>query len=171
MFYRTTRKLYLSGRDNRHYRYRYSRDLQYLSASLISVATGQLCDAQERVRMFKSETPFKKLVSETAITNRSCTHPSICREILQMDHVFRHMGGEEVTSKDVNLVDLVWKLDKSPLNEKLRQFCDAARWLSMGLVRHMLHLQGHGYRLEPIPHFYQVLCTASTRKQQKPSSI
>ena len=77
--------------------------------------------------MPKSETPFKKLVSETAITGRSCTHPLICREILQMDHVFPHMGGKDPTFKDVNLVDSVWKLDKSPLNEKRRQFCEAPR--------------------------------------------
>ena len=37
------------------------------------------------------------------------------------------MGRKEPTFKDVNLVDLVWELDKSPLNEKLRQFCEAAR--------------------------------------------
>ena len=41
--------------------------------------------------------------------------------------------GKEPTLKDVNLVDSVWKLDDSPLNEKLRQFCttaseDGYRW-------------------------------------------
>ena len=40
--------------------------------------------------------------------------------------------GKEPTLKDVNLVDSVWKLDDSPLNEKLRQFCTTAskdyRW-------------------------------------------
>jgi hypothetical protein len=35
--------------------------------------------------------------------------------------------GKEPTLKDVNFIDSVWKLDESPLNEKLRQFCTTAR--------------------------------------------
>ncbi|KAF8546382.1 hypothetical protein OG21DRAFT_1581265 [Imleria badia] len=41
--------------------------------------------------------------------------------------MFLHMWeGKELTLKDVNLINSVWKLDKSPLNEKLRQFCTMA---------------------------------------------
>jgi len=41
--------------------------------------------------------------------------------------------GKEPTFQDVNMVDTVWNLDESPLNEKLRQFCttagaDGHRW-------------------------------------------
>ena len=34
---------------------------------LIDVTTGRLCNAQERVQIFKSETPSKKIVCETAM--------------------------------------------------------------------------------------------------------
>ena len=95
---------------------------------LIDVATGQLCDAQERVRMFKSETPFKKFVFETAITKidraRIRQSVAIYFKWIMFSHTWE---GKEPTFKDVNLVDSVWKLDKSPLNEKLRQFCGTAR--------------------------------------------
>ena len=95
---------------------------------LIDVATGQLCDAQERVRIFKSETPFKKLISETAITtiDRAHIRQSVAKYFkwIMFSHTWE---GKEPTFKDVNLVDSVWKLDKSPLNEKLLQFCKTAR--------------------------------------------
>jgi len=35
--------------------------------------------------------------------------------------------GKEPVFMDVNMVDSFWKLDKSPPNEKLRQFCGTAR--------------------------------------------
>jgi hypothetical protein len=95
---------------------------------LIDVETGQLCDAGVRVRMFKSETPFKKLVSETAITkiDRVRIRQSVAKYFkwIMFSHTWE---GKEPTLKDVNLVDSVWKLDKSPLNEKLHQFCGTAR--------------------------------------------
>jgi hypothetical protein len=103
---------------------------------LIDVETGQLCDSQERIRMFKSETPFKKLVSETAITkiDRARIRQSVAKYFkwIMFSHTW-DLEGKEPTFKDVNLVDSVWKLDKSPLNEKLRQFCgkvreDGYRW-------------------------------------------
>ena len=41
--------------------------------------------------------------------------------------MFSHMWeGKEPTFQEVNLVDTVWNLDESPLNEKLRQFCTTA---------------------------------------------
>ena len=80
--------------------------------------------------MFKLETPFKKLVSETAITkiDRTCIRQSVAKYFkwIMFSHTW-DLEGKEPTLKDVNLVDSVWKLDKSPLNEKLRQFCETVR--------------------------------------------
>ena len=78
--------------------------------------------------MFKSEAPFKKLVSETAVTKIDRAH--IRRSVAKYFKwiMFSHTWeGEEPTFKDVNVVDSVWKLDESPLNQKLRQFCATAR--------------------------------------------
>ncbi|KAF8547519.1 TPR-like protein [Imleria badia] len=95
---------------------------------LIDVTTGRLCNAQERVQIFKLETPFKKIVSETAITkiDRAHIRQSVAKYFkwIMLSHTWE---GKEPTLKDVNLVDSVWKLDESPLNEKLRQFCTLAR--------------------------------------------
>jgi hypothetical protein len=97
---------------------------------LIDVATGGLCDARERVRIFKSETPFKKLVSETGITkiDRACIRRSVAKYFkwIMFSHTW-DLEGKEPTFKDVNLIDSIWKLDESPLNEKLRKFCETAR--------------------------------------------
>ena len=97
---------------------------------LIDIGTGRLCDAPERVRMFKSETPFKKLISETAITkiDRSCIRQSVAKYFkwIMFSHTW-DLEEEEPKLKDVNLVGSVWELDKSPLNEKLRHFCEKAR--------------------------------------------
>lgn len=95
---------------------------------LIDVTTGRLCDAHERIRLFKSETPFKKLVSQTAVTKIYPTR--IRRSVAEYFKwiMFSHTWeGKEPTFQDVNLVDSVWKLDGSPLNEKLRQFCKMSR--------------------------------------------
>ncbi|KAF8555588.1 TPR-like protein [Imleria badia] len=95
---------------------------------LIDVTTGQLCSAQERIQMFKSETPFKKLVSETAVTKIDRPRIRQCVAKYFKWIMFSHTWeGKEPTLKDVNIVDSVWKLDESPLNEKLRQFCTTAR--------------------------------------------
>ncbi|KAF8552779.1 hypothetical protein OG21DRAFT_1511030 [Imleria badia] len=95
---------------------------------LIDVTTGRLCNIQERVQMFKSDTPFRKLVSETAITNIDRAHirQSVAKYFkwIMFSHTWE---GREPTFKDVNLVDSVWELDESPLNKKLRQFCGTAR--------------------------------------------
>ena len=97
---------------------------------LIDVATGRLCDARERIRLFKSEAPFKRLVSETAITkiDRACIRQSVATYFkwIMFSHTW-DLEGKEPTLKDVNLVDSVWKLDNSTLNEKPRQFCETAR--------------------------------------------
>ncbi|KAF8554888.1 hypothetical protein OG21DRAFT_1496708 [Imleria badia] len=95
---------------------------------LIDVTTGRLCNAQERVQMFKLETPFKKLLSETIITkiDRAFIHQTVAGSFkwIMFSHTWE---GKEPTFKDVHLVDSVWELDESPLNKKLRQFCTTAR--------------------------------------------
>ncbi|KAF8550012.1 TPR-like protein [Imleria badia] len=95
---------------------------------LIDVEYGRLCDNQERIQMFKSEIPFKKIVSETAMTK---IDPAQIRQSVAKYFkwvMFSHTWeGREPTFKDVNLVHSVWELDASPLNEKLRQFCRTAR--------------------------------------------
>ena len=78
--------------------------------------------------MFKSETLFQNLVSQAATTriHRANIRRSVAKYFAWV--MFSHTWeGEEPTFKDVNLVDSIWKLDKSPLNEKLRQFCHRAR--------------------------------------------
>jgi len=78
--------------------------------------------------MFKLDTSFKKLVFETRISkiDRARIRQSVAKYFkwIMFSHTWE---GKEPTLKDVNLVDSVWKLDKSPLNEKLRQFCETAR--------------------------------------------
>ena len=95
---------------------------------LIDVTTGRLFNAQERIQMFKSEAPFKKIISETAMRkiDRAHIRQSVAKYFKWV--MFSHTWeGKEPTLKDVNLVDSVWNLDDSPLNEKLRQFCTTAR--------------------------------------------
>ena len=95
---------------------------------VIDLDSGRLCDERERVRMFKSETPFKKLVFEVTTTKLDC--PSIRQAVAKYFTwiMFSHTWeGDEPTFQGVNKVESVWKLDNSPLNEKLRQFCRTAR--------------------------------------------
>ena len=95
---------------------------------LIDVEDGRLYDEQERIQMFKSGMPLKKIVSETAMTK--IDPAQICQSVAKYFKwtMFSHTwDGREPTLKDVNLVSSVWELDESPLNEKLRQFCTMAR--------------------------------------------
>ena len=95
---------------------------------VIDLDSGRLCDARERVRMFKSETPFKKLVFEVTTTklDYSRIRQAVAKYFTWI--MFSHTWeGDEPRFQDVNKVESVWKLDDSPLNEKLRQFCRTAR--------------------------------------------
>ena len=47
-----------------------------------------------------------------------------CFRYVTLSHVW---GGKEPSFQDVNLAGSVWELDSSPLNEKLRQFCEVVR--------------------------------------------
>ena len=95
---------------------------------LIDVTTGRLCDAQERAGMFKSESAFKKLVSETA--TRTIDRRHILQSVAMHFQwiMFSHTWeGKEPTFLDVNRVGSIDELDKSPLNDKLRRFCETVR--------------------------------------------
>ena len=95
---------------------------------LIDVKNGRLCDGRERMRTFRLELQFKELVS-------SMTHEldnGRIRQVVEeyflyvtLSHVWQ---GEEPSFQDVNLAGSVWRLDSSsPLNEKLRKFCEVVR--------------------------------------------
>ena len=101
---------------------------------LIDVTTGRLCDAQERVEIFRSESAFKKLVSETATRKIDRKHilQSVAKSFkwIMFSHTWE---GKEPTFLDVNRVGSIEELDKSSLNDKLRRFCqtvceDGYRW-------------------------------------------
>ena len=91
---------------------------------LIDVKSGLLCDEQKRSHTFKSGPEFKEL------------HPSMM-EKLDDEHIqrvvveyFRYVmlphiwQGKEPSFQDANLAGSVLRLDTSPLNEKLRTFCE-----------------------------------------------
>ena len=91
---------------------------------LIDVKSGRLCDGAERMDTFTSEPEFKELVS-------SMTEKLDDERILQvvveyfryvtLSHVWQ---GKEPSFQDINLAGSVLQLDSSPLNEKLRRFCE-----------------------------------------------
>ena len=97
---------------------------------LIDVTTGRLCDAQERVGIFKSEPAFKKLVSETATRKIDRRHilQSVARyfQWIMFSHTW-DLDGKEPTFLEVNRVGSIEELDESPLNDKLRRFCETVR--------------------------------------------
>ncbi|KAF8427619.1 hypothetical protein L210DRAFT_3136356 [Boletus edulis BED1] len=95
---------------------------------LIDLAMGQLCDREGRRRTFRSETPFKKLVSEAAIAGVDRKHiRQIVVEYFKWVMLSHTWEGEEPTFKDVTEARSVHDLDRSPLDKKLRQFCETAR--------------------------------------------
>lgn len=94
---------------------------------LIDVKTGRLCDAAERMRIFKLETAFKELVSSTTVRLDKARITRVVAKYFQYV-MFSHVWeGKEPSFQDVNLVNSVWDLDPSPLNEKLRKFCELVR--------------------------------------------
>ncbi|KAF8554954.1 hypothetical protein OG21DRAFT_1439363 [Imleria badia] len=91
---------------------------------LIDVKSGVLCDGQKRWDTFNSEQEFKELCSSMT---EKLDDERIQRVVVEyfryvtLSHVWQ---GKEPSFQDVNLADSVWQLDSSPLNEKLRQFCE-----------------------------------------------
>ena len=97
---------------------------------LIDVTTGRLHGAKERVGIFKSESTFQKLVSETATRKIDRRHilQSVARyfQWIMFSHTWG-LEGKEPTFLDVNRVGSVKELDESTLNDKLRRFCETVR--------------------------------------------
>ena len=95
---------------------------------LIDVQDGRLCDGPERVRTFRSELKFKELVSSMTHELDNGRIQQVVEEYflyVTLSHVWQ---GKEPSFQDVNLAGSVWKLDSSsPLNEKLRKFCEVVR--------------------------------------------
>ncbi|KAG6369522.1 heterokaryon incompatibility protein-domain-containing protein [Boletus reticuloceps] len=101
---------------------------------LLDVQNGRLCKGAERLRIFKLETQWKELIS-------SVTEELDDRRIKQVvEQYFRYVtlshvwqGEDEPSYQDVERAESVDKLGSSPLNEKLRKFCqvvykDGYRW-------------------------------------------
>ena len=91
---------------------------------LIDVKSGVLCDGPKRSHTFKSEPEFKELRSSMT---EKLDDERIQRVVVEyfryvtLSHVWR---GKEPSFQDVNSVGSVLQLDSSPLNEKLRRFCE-----------------------------------------------
>ncbi|KAI6041619.1 hypothetical protein EDC04DRAFT_1223886 [Pisolithus marmoratus] len=96
---------------------------------VIDVTTGHLCDGAERMRVFKAGPKFKELVSSMT---RELDHERILRVVtlffgyVMFSHVWQ---GNEPSFQDVNEVKSVWNLPDTPLNQKLRNFCEETRRL------------------------------------------
>ena len=94
---------------------------------LIDVKSGRMCDGPERMRTFKSEPQFKELVSSMTDKLDDILILQVVGKYFEYA-MFSHVWeGKEPSFQDVNLVNSVWDLDSSPLNEKLRKFCEVVR--------------------------------------------
>ncbi|KIO04803.1 hypothetical protein M404DRAFT_540725 [Pisolithus tinctorius Marx 270] len=96
---------------------------------VIDVATGHLCDETERMRIFKADPRFKELVSSmTKKVDKTLIRPVVERFFgyAMFSHAWQ---GNEPSFQDVNLVRSVWDLPDTPLNNKLRAFCQETRRL------------------------------------------
>ena len=86
--------------------------------------------------------------------------------------MFSHMWeGDEPTFQTVKSVGMIRNLDKSLLNEKLRQFCSIAHmdgYRSPGMVRHLLYRQDRERHLEPVPDFHVLLVQKSSSHSHLP---
>ena len=102
--------------------------LQTSPLVLIDIKSGHLCDGPKRVRIYKSEPGFEKLLSSTVKRSDSDGVQRAVKkyfEYVTLSHVWE---GEEPLFQDVNNAGSVWNLDKSfSLNQKLRNFCEAVR--------------------------------------------
>ena len=94
---------------------------------LIDVTTGRLCDGQERTRIFKAEPPFKELVSSMTARVDDARILQVVSRYFQYVTFSHTWEGKEPSFQDVHLVGSVWKLAPSPLNDKLRKFCETVR--------------------------------------------
>ena len=94
---------------------------------LIDVKSGRPCDGPERTHTFQSEPQFNELISSMTqeLDNRRI-HRVVAEyfRYVTFSHVWE---GKEPSFQDVNRANSVWDLDSSPLNEKLRKFCEVVR--------------------------------------------
>ncbi|KAI6045486.1 hypothetical protein EDC04DRAFT_2598785 [Pisolithus marmoratus] len=96
---------------------------------VINVTTGCLCDGTARTRIFKTDQSFFELVSSMT---REVDSERIQRVVASFFGyvMFSHAWqGNEPLFQDVNAVESVWNLPDTPLNQKLRSFCEETRRL------------------------------------------
>ncbi|KAI6004539.1 hypothetical protein F5J12DRAFT_913667 [Pisolithus orientalis] len=96
---------------------------------VIDVTTGYLCNETERMHIFKADPGFKQLVSSmTKKVDKTLIRPVVERFFgyVMFSHTWQ---GKEPSFQDVNLVNSVWDLPDTPLNNKLRVFCQETRRL------------------------------------------
>ena len=100
---------------------------------LIDVKSGRLCDGSAGMRIFKSTSQFKELMSSTTEMLDNTRIQRVVEEYFQYV-MFSHVwAGEEPSFQDVNSDTSVWNLPSSPQNDKLKNFCwmvhkDGHRW-------------------------------------------
>ncbi|KAI9569843.1 hypothetical protein HD554DRAFT_2327802 [Boletus coccyginus] len=94
---------------------------------LIDVKSGRLCDGPARAHTFKSESQFEELVSSMTKELDDGRIQQVVEEYFQYVTLSHVWEGKEPSFQDVNLANSVWNLDSSPLNEKLRKFCEVVR--------------------------------------------
>ncbi|KAF8417602.1 hypothetical protein L210DRAFT_3580675, partial [Boletus edulis BED1] len=95
--------------------------------ALTDVKSGRLCDVPERTHIFKSEPQFKEMVSSMTKELDNTRIQQVTEEYFRyvtLSHVWQ---GKEPSFQDVNQASSVWELDSSPLNDKLRKFCEVVR--------------------------------------------
>ena len=101
---------------------------------LVDVKNGHLCDGPKRIRIFKSESEFKELISSITPQSDNDRVQQVIEKYFQYVTLSHVWEGEEPSFQDVNKAGSVWDLDESfPLNQKLRSFCevvhaDGYRW-------------------------------------------
>ncbi|KIN97475.1 hypothetical protein M404DRAFT_891854 [Pisolithus tinctorius Marx 270] len=96
---------------------------------VINVKSGCLCDGAERMRIFKDDPSCKELVSSMTTEidkERILRVASGFFGYVMFSHVWQ---GNEPSFQDFNVVKSVWNLPDTPLNAKLRNFCEEVRRL------------------------------------------
>ncbi|KAG9318946.1 hypothetical protein JVU11DRAFT_1061 [Chiua virens] len=94
---------------------------------LIDTKTGLLRDESERIRIFKADSRFKELISSmTEEVDKTRISQMVSRffRYVMFSHTWE---GKEPSFQEVNAAKSVWVLPASPLNDKLRKFCEMVR--------------------------------------------
>lgn len=94
---------------------------------LIDIKTGLLCDGPERTRIFKADPAFKGLVSSMTEELDEKRIRQVVSGYFQYVTFSHTWEGKEPSFQEVNVVKSVWVLHPSPLNDKLRKFCEMVR--------------------------------------------